>query len=110
MRGERVETKDYGLELFVIRSSTGRMDETTGDAGDEKLVRDDELDDAIELLPAFGEQGIQFFSLGDGAREPIQNKAAAQKETPVSRAINDGKRGLTRSCKPCCSGAGRRSC
>jgi hypothetical protein len=47
------------------------VDETTSDSGDEELIRDEELDNAVELFTAGVEHGIEFLSLNNGPREPV---------------------------------------
>ena len=63
------------LELPVVGAPAGGVDETAGDARDEELVGDGELDDRVERLFARGEHRVEFFGLRDRAREAVEHKA-----------------------------------
>jgi hypothetical protein len=63
------------LELPVVGATAGGVDETAGDARDEELVGDGELDDRVERLFARSEHRVEFFGLRDRAREAVEHKA-----------------------------------
>lgn len=50
------------------------MDEAAGDARYEQLVRDLELDGVGEGLALGGEHVVEFFRLGDGAGEAVEDE------------------------------------
>jgi hypothetical protein len=112
----------------VVGASAGGVDEAAGDAGNEELVLDLELDDVVEFLLTVCEHRVELLGLGDGAREAIKDEPGARKDASVSvfprgggevsaatscRAIERqfkkiGRRGnqLTRACSRRCSRAG----
>lgn len=62
------------LEFLVVCSAAGRVDESTGNAGDEKLIVNLELDDGIELLFALFQHLVEFLSLDNSTRETVENE------------------------------------
>jgi len=50
------------------------VDQTTGDTGDEKGVRDTELDGVVQRLFALGKHAIQLGGLADSSWETIQDE------------------------------------
>lgn len=71
MLNERRDT----LEFLVVCPAASGVNETASDTGDEKLVRDDELDYRVELLFAGLEHGVKLLSLRDCAREAVEDEA-----------------------------------
>lgn len=57
------------------------MDETTGDAGDEELVVNEELDNRVELLIAICKHAIELLGLRDGTGETIKNEPVVSEKT-----------------------------
>lgn len=52
------------------------MDETAGDAADEEVVGDEELDRVVEVLLLGLEHRVELLSLGNGAGEAIEDEPA----------------------------------
>ena len=63
------------VESAVITATRSRVNETAGDALDEKRVVDLELNSVLELLLALLEHFVETLGLGDSAREPIEDEA-----------------------------------
>jgi hypothetical protein len=63
------------LELPVVSSSAGGVDETPGDTRDEELVGDGEFYDRVERLFPQREHRVEFLRLRYRARETVENKA-----------------------------------
>lgn len=61
------------------------MNETTGDSGDEKLIGDEKLNDAVELFTARFEHGIEFLGLRNGPREAVQYKSGRHIRTDANK-------------------------
>lgn len=51
------------------------MHETAGDAGDEQLVGDLELDGVLERLLLEVKHAVELLGLGNGARESVKDEA-----------------------------------
>lgn len=60
----------------MIRPPTSRVDETASDTGDEELVVDEELDDAVQLFLPRHKEGVEFLGLWDGAGEAVEDESA----------------------------------
>lgn len=65
----------------MVSSATGGMDQSAGDARNEELVCDLQLDDVIKLVLPLLEHRIQFLCLRDCPRETVQNEAATPGQT-----------------------------
>jgi hypothetical protein len=96
------------LEFPVISPPAGGVDQPAGDARDEKLVGDGQLNDRVERFFPRGEHRVQFLCLRDRAREPIEHKAAKHQHIDSGAYLARVTR--TRSCTACCSPAGRELC
>lgn len=64
------------LELFVVCSAAGRVDQPARDARNEQRVVDLELHDRVQLLLALLEHAVEFLSLRYCPGEAIKNKAS----------------------------------
>ena len=64
-----------GVEDLVVRAAGGGVHETASDTGDEKLVGDLELDGVLERLGLCLEHAVELDSLGNGARETVEDEA-----------------------------------
>lgn len=86
----------YVPEFSVVCASTGGVDEAPGDARDEELVGDDELDDRVERLFARGEHRVEFLGLWDCAREAVEYKPSARgsKIIRTDARLTEGKGGV----------------
>ena len=69
----------YALEFPVVRPTAGGVDETSGNAGNEELVWNDEFDDGIELLFAGIQHGVELLGLGNRPGETVKNETRADK-------------------------------
>lgn len=58
----------------MVRAAAGGVDESAGDARDEQLVGDGELDDGVKLLLACSKHGIELLRLGNGAGEAVKDE------------------------------------
>jgi hypothetical protein len=65
-----------GVEDLVVRAARGGVHETASDTGDKKLVGDLELDGVLERLRLGLEHAVELDSLGNSAREAIEDEAA----------------------------------
>jgi hypothetical protein len=62
------------LEFSVVTPTTGRVNETASDSGDQELVFDLKLYDAVQLLLASFEHAIEFLGLGNCTGEPVKHE------------------------------------
>ena len=58
----------------MVRPSASRVDEAARYAGDEKLVLDPEFDNVVEFLLPVRKHRVELLGLGDGTREPVEDK------------------------------------
>jgi hypothetical protein len=73
------------LTLSVVRSSAGRVNQSTGNSGNQETVRDLELESVVELLTGRGEHAVELFSLDDRSGESIEDESArSRRKPPVS--------------------------
>ena len=70
-----------GVEDLVVRAAGGGVHETASDTGDEKLVGDLELDGVLERLGLGLEHAVKLDSLGNSAREAIEDEAGGYVST-----------------------------
>lgn len=61
----------------MVCTTTGRVDETAGDTGDQELVLDVELHDSVELLLAVSQHAIKLLRLRNSTGETIQDKSVS---------------------------------
>ena len=66
-----------GVEDLVVRATRCGVDEATGDTGDKELVGDLELNSVLEGLGLGLEHAVELDSLGNSAREAIEDEAEA---------------------------------
>jgi hypothetical protein len=66
-----------GVEDLVVGATRCGVDKATGDTGDKELVGDLELDSVLEGLGLGLEHAVKLDSLGNGAREAIEDEAGA---------------------------------
>jgi hypothetical protein len=64
-----------GVEDLVVRAAGGGVHETASDTGDKKLVGDLELNSVLEGLRFGLEHAVELDSLGNSAREAIEDEA-----------------------------------
>lgn len=74
--------KHSQLTLSVVRSSAGRVDQSTGDSGDQETIRDLELESVVELLTGRGKHAVKLFSLDDRSGESIEDESARIRQSP----------------------------
>lgn len=67
-----------GSELLVVGATGGDVDQATGDAGDEEVVVDGELDNGVQGLLLVLQHGIQLLSLDNSAGESIENESIGE--------------------------------
>ena len=63
-----------GVEDLVVRAARGGVHETASDTGNEKLVGDLELDGVLERLGLGLQHAVELDSLGNSARETIEDE------------------------------------
>lgn len=93
------------VEDLVVRAAGGGVHEAAGDARDEEVVVDLQLDGVLEGLLRRREHLVELFGLGDGAGEAVQDEAVGVLESSlcVSGGVPGGKLLHTRSCtRRCC--------
>lgn len=61
-------------ELLVVTSTGSRVDQSTGNSGNEQVVVDEELDGVFERLLALLEHLIELLSLGNVTRETVEDE------------------------------------
>ena len=61
----------YSRKFFVVRSSAGRVDETTRDPRYEEVVADEEFDGMVYFLAFRSKHVVELFGLPNCARESI---------------------------------------
>lgn len=66
------------VEDLVVRTAGSRVDQTTGDTGDEKSVVNLQLNGVLELLLAGKQHLVQTLGLGDSSGETVQNETVAR--------------------------------
>lgn len=65
-----------GVEDAVVRASGSRVNETSGDTGNEEGIVDLELDGVVELVSAVGQHLVESLSLGNSTGESIEDESA----------------------------------
>ena len=73
----------WWVELLVIRSARSWVYQSTRDTRNEKLISDSELNGVINGLLLSLEHVVELLSLGDGARETVED------ETKKRISVND---------------------
>lgn len=66
------------VEDLVVRAAGSRVDQTTGDTGDEQSVVNLKLNGVLELLLAGQKHFIQTLGLGDSSGETVENETVAR--------------------------------
>ena len=91
------------VEGGVVRAAGRGVNETTGDASDEKRVVDLELDSVLELLVARRKHLVEAFGLGNSARESVKDETG-QCALVLQRTCDSCRERivLTRPGTPCC--------
>jgi hypothetical protein len=96
-----------GRELLVVGATGSGVDETTGDAGDEEVVVDEELDGVLEGLLAGSEHLVELLSLGDITGETVEDEAVCCRSVSSSSSSKkkderrEKKARRTRAGTPC---------
>lgn len=73
------------VEFTVVRSTRSRVDESTGDSGDEQGVGNLELESSVELLVLGVKHGIKLLGLRDSSGETIEDETGGVGEVHESR-------------------------
>ena len=63
------------------------MDEATGNAGNEELVVDEELNDRVELLLALSKHSVELLGLWNGTGETVKNEALMYRAKRVGQRV-----------------------
>lgn len=91
------------VEGTVVRASGGWVDETAGDALDEKAVVNLQLNGVLESLFALLEHGVEAFGLRDGTGEAVKDEARGSQLVQNSM-LRRGQLGCVHTLPgtPCC--------
>ena len=70
-------------KLLVVGTTAGRVDQSSGDARNEEIVADLELDGVIDSLALGLQHVVELFGLYDCSREAIEDEAVLPSEARV---------------------------
>ena len=70
-------------KLLVVGTTAGRVDQSSGDARNEEIVADLELDGVIDSLALGLQHVVELFGLYDGSREAVEDEAVLPREARV---------------------------
>jgi hypothetical protein len=71
----------------VVRPARGGVDQSSGDAADEEVVVDEELNRVVELLVLLLEHGVELLSLGNGAGEAVKDESVSSTRATQSASV-----------------------
>ena len=73
---EIIDACDLGrVEKDIVTSSTGSVDQSSGDSLDENLVCDLEINDLVDTYALLGEQAVEYLRLIGGSGEAVEDEA-----------------------------------